>query len=137
MYSVVVLTAIPKPGQRWRTKPASCPLLPFVAATVQRQVVDCSSHSGDLATECSSALCGALHKADEPELILWQVSECSSHSDDGFRKMATGGSWPYPDLGALPQTPHSPWGSRGGLKTNPPQQPGALGRVVQSRAFAA
>jgi len=25
MYSVVVLTAIPKPGQRWRTKPASCP----------------------------------------------------------------------------------------------------------------
>lgn len=38
--------------RRMRTQ---CPLLPFVAATVQRQVVDCSGHSGDLATESSSA----------------------------------------------------------------------------------
>ena len=76
-------------------------------------------------------------KAELCELPLWQVSECNGHFTDCYRADVSFRSWPYPDLGALPQTPHSPWGSRGGLKTNPPQQPGALGRVVQSRAFAA
>jgi len=55
MYSVVVLTAIPKPGQRWRTKPASCPKRPVAPRSVQRRVTEDSSHSGKMLTDRTSA----------------------------------------------------------------------------------
>lgn len=42
-----------------RTISPSAPLSSFVIAITQRQVFECSSHSGSLATECSSAFAAA------------------------------------------------------------------------------
>lgn len=69
---------------------ASCPIQTFAAPELQRQVLDSCSHSCDLATECCSALCGALHKADYVDPSIMESGGFTlpwkAHSQGGFQR---------------------------------------------------